>query len=268
MAKFEGKTMLIAGCKGVADELARLICEEGGTVIVNDPDSALTDAITAPVALKLNYGTSMEDSSAMIEEIIGKWTMDEATKTVNHESEGKFEKLDVVVMNFDEYEAAKLRTEQVTKEAYRTVMDGNVTPTFHLFAAIRDHFRAKQDSKEQASVLILGSVAGLSGLSIGSLYAAAKAAQFGMTRSMAKEFGKFANVNAIAQGFYSEKTNRPGPKDKEKKDFLSTKTALADEELTYADVAHFAAFLVSESARMISGQIMAMDGGLWLRVQA
>ncbi|NMC06098.1 MAG: SDR family oxidoreductase [Candidatus Lokiarchaeota archaeon] len=251
MARFTNKVCLICGAKGAANEIAKIVSSEGGTVVINDPDKALTDAISAPVADKMNLSTSGEDSKKLVAEVLAK-----------HKA------IHSVIVNFDEYDAAKTRSENITVEAYRKVMDGNVTPTFHILAAVREHFRAKQETGEQASVVILGSVAGLSGLSIGSLYAAAKAAQFGMVRGVAKEFGRFANVNGIAQGFYSEKVNRPGPKDKEKKDFLTMKTARADQDLTYVDVAKMAAYLASEDAKMISGQVIPVDGGLWLRVQA
>ncbi len=251
MARFTNKVCLICGAKGAANEIAKIVCAEGGTVVINDVDKALTDAITAPVAAKMNLGTSGDDSKKLVAEVLA-----------------KYKAIHSLIINFDEYDAAKVRMENVTVEAYRKVMDGNVTPTFHILAAIREHFRAKQDTGEQATVVILGSTAGLSGLSIGGLYAAAKAAQFGIVRGVAKEFGRFANVNAIAQGFYSEKVNRPGPKDKEKKDYLTMKAARSDKDLTYPDVAKMAAYLASEDANMISGQVIPVDGGIWLRVQA
>nr|MDO8118810.1 hypothetical protein [Candidatus Sigynarchaeota archaeon] len=90
MGRFDKKIVLIAGCKGAADEIAKIICSEGGTVIVNDPDKALTDEITAPVAEKMNFGISMEDSRSMIEKIIGKWRTDDTTKETVKESDGKY----------------------------------------------------------------------------------------------------------------------------------------------------------------------------------
>jgi NAD(P)-dependent dehydrogenase (short-subunit alcohol dehydrogenase family) len=251
MARFTNKVCLICGAKGAANEIAKIVSSEGGTVIINDADKALVDAITAPVAAKMNLGTSGDDSKKLVAEVLT-----------------KYKAIHSLVINFDEYDAAKMRSENVTVEAYRKVMDGNVTPTFHILAAVREHLRTKQESGEQGSVVILGSIAGLSGLSIGSLYAAAKAAQFGIVRGVAKEFGRFANVNGIAQGFYSEKVNRPGPKDKEKKDYLTMKTARADMDLMYPDVAKMAVYLASEDAKMISGQVIPVDGGIWLRVQA
>src|SRR5271157_4513388 len=269
MGRFDGKTVLIAGCKGAADEIAKIICEEGGTVIVNDPDSSLTDAIEAPVAEKLNYGTSMEDTRAMIDELIGKWVTDETTKQSSKESDGKYSALHAVIMNYDEFEVCKMRADQLTLEAYNTAMDVNVRSLFHLFGAIREYYRSKQGTKEQASVVVMTSVVGLAGLTqLSTLYAAAKGAVNGMIRSAAKEFGRYANVNGVSQGFYSEKKNPVGPKDRLKGDYQLQMTDRAKEELTYNDVAKMVAYLASDDAHMISGQIISVDGGLWLRVQA
>nr|MDO8108871.1 SDR family oxidoreductase [Candidatus Sigynarchaeota archaeon] len=269
MGRYDKKIVLIAGAKGAADEIAKIICVEGGTVIVNDPDKALTDAIEAPVAEKLNYSTSMEDTRKMIDTLVGKWKTDDTTKQSNKESDGKYPALHVVIMNYDEYEASKMRADQITVEAYQKVMDINVRSVFHLLGAVREYFKSKQGTTEQATILILSSLVGLSGISqLGSLYAAAKGAVNGLVRGVAKEFGRFATVNAIAQGYYAEKKNLVGPKDRIKGDYTITATDRSKEDLKYTDVAKMAAYLISDDAHMINGQIIPVDGGLWLRVQA
>lgn len=269
MGRFDGKVVLIAGAKGAAYEIASILCDEGATVIVNDPNSALTDAIEAPVTEKLNYGTSMEETRAMIDELVGSWVTDDATKQTNKESDGKYPALHAVIMNYDEYEVCKMRADQLTLDAYNKAMDINVRSLFHLFGAIREYYRSKQGTKEQASIVVMTSVVGLAGLTqLSTLYAAAKGAVNGLIRCVAKEFGRYANVNGVSQGFYSEKKNLVGPKDRLKGDYQLQMTDRAKDELTYKDVAKMAVYLASDDARMISGQIISVDGGLWLRVQA
>ncbi len=269
MGRFDNKLVLICGCKGAADEIAKIICSEGGKVIVNDPDKALTDQITAPVVEKMNYGTSMDESRSMIEKIVGKYRTDEATKEVVKEADGKYPALHAVICNYDEYEASKMRTDQITVDVFNKVMDINVNSVFHLLGAVRDHFRSKQGTTEQATVLLMSSTLGLAGIAaLGTLYAAAKGAVNGLVRGVAKEFGRFANVNGIAQGLYAEKKNLVGLKDRYKGDYMLTSSARSKEDLKYTDVAKMAAYLASEDARMISGQIISVDGGLWLHVQA
>lgn len=262
MGKFTDKVVLIAGCKGAANAIADIICSEGGTVLVNDPDASVLETITAPVAEKYNLSTSRDDTQKLVDGALEKYKV-----------------IHSLVINYDEFKAAKNRIVNYSLEDWDKIIDINVKSVFRLFACIRGHFRECGPPKEsvdmnwrtgeQATIVVLSSLAGVSGLGAASLYAAAKGSVNGMVRSIAKEFGKFANVNAIAQGFYSEKKNRVGPKYRSKKNFMISSTARAQRgDLKYEDVASAAAFLASEDARMISGQIINVDGGLWLHVQA
>nr|MDO8087615.1 SDR family oxidoreductase [Candidatus Sigynarchaeum springense] len=269
MGKFDKKVVLIAGCKGAADEIAKIICAEGGTVIVNDPDKALTDAITAPVAEKLNFGISMEESHKLIEYLTGKCHTDDNTKQMVRDSEGKYPALNAVIFNYDDYNSCKMRADQITVEAYKKAMDINVNSLFHLGGALREQFKWQGEKGQQSTILLMTSVVGLAGLTqLASLYAAAKGAVNGLVRCIAKEYGRFANVNGLAQGFYADSKIGIGPKDRAKGDYLITSTARSKEDLTAKDVAKMAAFLASDDAHMISGQIVTVDGGLWTRVQA
>ncbi|MBN2150417.1 MAG: SDR family oxidoreductase [Candidatus Lokiarchaeota archaeon] len=270
MGRFDKKVVLIAGCKGAANEMAKIICAEGGTVIVNDPDKTLTDAIDAPVAEKLNYGLSMEDGRKLVEYLTGKCKTDDATKQMTRESEGKYPSLDVVIFNYDDYNVCKMRADMITVEAYRKAMDINVNSLFHLGGALREQFKWQGEKGKLAKLLLMSSIVGIAGISqLGSLYAAVKGAVNGLVRCIAKEYGRFACVNGIAQGFYAESKNLVGMKDRLKGEFtIITGTARAKADLKYTDVAKMAAYLVSDDADMISGQIIAVDGGLWTRVQA
>ncbi|MBD3188007.1 SDR family oxidoreductase [Candidatus Bathyarchaeota archaeon] len=249
--KVKDKTILIAGAKGAANAIAELLCDNGAKVIVNDDNEKAMETITAPVAAKKQHGTSMDDAKKLVEEVI--------------EEHGK---IDVLIINYDEFKAGKKRLDQYTEEHYDKVMNGNVYPVFHYLAAIRPHFRERQDTGDLGAVLIMTSLVGSAGLDLATMYAAAKGAVNGMIRSVAKEFGKFARVNGIAQGFYAEKTARVGPKDRQKKFYMITSTWMSRFDLNYTDVAPMAALLVSDDAKLISGQIFHVDGGLWLRVQA
>ncbi|MHA1889733.1 MAG: SDR family NAD(P)-dependent oxidoreductase, partial [Promethearchaeota archaeon] len=215
------------------------------------PDPQKLELITAPVAEKMNLGLSMEDAKKLVNTVI--------------EKHGK---IDALITNYDEFKAAKKRVDQYTVEDYDKIIEINVNAVFRLLGNIRQHFRDKADSDEQGTILIMTSIAGKAGLDIGTLYSAAKGAVNGMIRSIAKEFGRFANVNGIAQGYYAAKKNSFGPKDRVKKNYMITSSARSKKPLTFEDVAPLAALLVSDDAKMISGQIYNVDGGLWIHVQA
>jgi len=58
-----------------------------------------------------------------------------------------------------------------------------------------------------------------------------------------------------------------GPKERIKKDYLLTQTAICDKPLTFQDIAPLATFLASDDAVAINGQVMNVDGGLWLKLE-
>ncbi|MHA1370629.1 MAG: SDR family NAD(P)-dependent oxidoreductase, partial [Promethearchaeota archaeon] len=228
--------------------------------IVNDPDNANLDLITAPVAEKFNMDTTIK----MIETDEGPIAKMELIEKIIE----KYEKINGIIINHDNFKIAKNRIEKYAPEDFDKIIEENVYPYFHFAAAIRNHFRKRQGTDELATMLMMTSIVAKSGMSAGSLYAAAKGAINGMIRSLAKEFGRFATVNGIAQGFYAVKKGAVGPRDREKGNFMITKTARSDQPLMPEDVARIAAYLVSKDAKMISGQIYNVDGGLWLNVES
>ncbi len=91
-------------------------------------------------------------------------------------------------------------------------------------------------------------------------YSASKAGIIGLTKSAAKELGRRGiNVNAVAPGYIVSKMTESLPENEKKKilDFIPLGLLGYPE-----DVANVVAFLVSESARYITGQVIKVDGGL------
>jgi len=91
-------------------------------------------------------------------------------------------------------------------------------------------------------------------------YAASKAAVIGLTRSAAVDLGPSSiNVNAVAPGFVrTEMIAKLPPEVIERAEKESLLNRVAEPE----DVANVVAFLCSEEARHITGQVIVVDGGL------
>lgn len=178
----------------------------------------------------------------------------------------KYGKIDILVTNFDKFE--KARVELSSEELYNSLRDKMLWPVFHLLAAVREQFKAQMEKTgEMSKVVMVTSVFGKAGLSLGSLYSAFNGSLVGLTKCLAREFSRFANVNAIACGPLAEKRMQ-GPKDRVVSSFISTATEMADKPLSLEKVAPTVTFLASNDASCITGQILNVDQGLWLKLES
>ena len=111
-------------------------------------------------------------------------------------------------------------------------------------------------------IINLTSIVGLGGQAGQANYSAAKAGLIGLTKSVAKEFGsRGITCNAIAPGFIE--TDMTAALPDEMRDRI-TSTAAAGRLGTPEDIAAAAAFLASDGASYITGQVLVVDGGLTL----
>ena len=109
-------------------------------------------------------------------------------------------------------------------------------------------------------IISISSVVGINGNAGQVNYSASKAGLIGMTKSIAKELGgKGITANAVAPGFIQTDMTAV-LSDDVKKALLSNipRKALGNPE----DVAHAVCFLASEAAGYITGQVLAVDGGM------
>jgi len=151
--------------------------------------------------------------------------------------------------------------EDVTPEQWRAIFDVNVTGAFYCSQAVAPRMKAMRYGR----IVNISSGAGL-GVSLTGIqaYAAAKAAQIGLTRQLAHELGPWGiTVNNIAPGFVRSNPNTErqwqsyGP---ERQRALVETIALRRLG-TPDDIAWGVLFFASESAGWITGQVLAIDGG-------
>lgn len=147
---------------------------------------------------------------------------------------------------------------RLTDRAWRDVIDTNVTGAFNCIRAVAPLMRRQHFGK---IVSVSAHQAERPGFGVTN-YAASKAALLGLTRAAAVELGPSnVNVNAVAPGFI--RTERMGMLPREVVDRAQKHSVLgriAEPE----DVAQVVAFLCSDAARHITGQTIAVDGGLTL----
>ncbi|MFI5165781.1 MAG: SDR family NAD(P)-dependent oxidoreductase [Thermoanaerobaculales bacterium] len=118
--------------------------------------------------------------------------------------------------------------------------------------------------KDQKSgkIINISSINGMRGKFAQSNYAAAKGGEIALSKSLAKELGKFnVNVNVIAPGMVLTEMMESVPQE-----FKAT--AMAETVLgrfaTPEDIAHLVAFLCSDLSRHITGEVIKIDGGQYI----
>ena len=145
---------------------------------------------------------------------------------------------------------------RLAEDAWREVLDTNVTGAFNCIQAVAPHMRSQRYGK---IVSVSSHQALRPGFGIAN-YAASKSALIGLTRSAAVDLGPSnINVNAVAPGFVkTEMLSRLPREVLERAEHESLLGRVAEPE----DVARVIVFLCSEAARHITGQVLVVDGGL------
>jgi 3-oxoacyl-[acyl-carrier protein] reductase len=109
------------------------------------------------------------------------------------------------------------------------------------------------------SIVLMSSIVGLAGNAGQAGYAAAKAGLLGLAKSLAKELGsRNVRVNAVAPGFI-ETAMTAALSDQAREHFL--RTVPLGRAGTPEDVSGVVAFLCSDAARYVTGQVVVVDGG-------
>ena len=147
---------------------------------------------------------------------------------------------------------------KMTEEQWDTVLNINLKGYFNYIRAVAPIFREQKSGK----IVNLTSINGLRGKFGQANYSASKAGIVGLTKTVAKELGKYGiNVNAIAPGLIETDMVREAPEEVRQK---------ALEEITLKrigqpeEVANVVAFLCTDLARNITGEVIKVDGGQYI----
>lgn len=147
---------------------------------------------------------------------------------------------------------------KMTPEQWQRVINVDLTGTFNFMRAVAGIFKEQGYGK----IINITSINGLRGKFGQTNYSAAKSGVHGLTKAAAKDLGKFGiNVNAIAPGFILTEMGESMPDE-------FKKIAIEESALKRAglpeDVANMVAFLASDLAKHITGEIIKVDGGQYI----
>ena len=243
MKRFENKIVLVTGAgRGIG---AKRFASEGAEVIVNysgndEAAQKTVDEITATGGQAQKYKCSVNDSESV------KVMIDEIIK--------KFGRIDILVNNAGiTKDGLMLR---MTDEDFDRVIDVNLKGTFNCTKYVSKYMLKQKSGK----IINISSVVGLSGNAGQVNYSASKAGIIGITKSAAKELSsRGITVNAVAPGYVDTDMTKV-LSDNIRNEIL--KNIPLQRMGNVEDISNCVAFLASEDASYITGQVISVDGGM------
>lgn len=196
MSKLAGKVAIVSGSgRGIGREIALKLARDGAAVVVNDLDAAPAQAVVEEIAAA--GGRAVACTGNVTDVDFGTRFVGAALKV--------YGRLDIVVNNAG-YTWDNV-IQKMSDEQWNAIMDVHVSAPFRILRAAADYFRdaAKQEAEAGQEVfrkvVNISSVSGVMGNAGQANYSAAKAAVNGLTKALAKEWGRYkVNVNSVAFG--------------------------------------------------------------------
>ena len=178
----------------------------------------------------------------------------EATKELVSKVLEDFGGLDILVNNAGIVKDGMVLS--MKEEDFDQVLDINLKGAFHMIKHTYSHFMRKRAGR----IINITSVVGLNGNAGQANYSSSKAGMIGLTKSVAKELGaRGVTCNAVAPGYINtEMTEVLSDKVKDAMKAMIPMRKPGEPE----DIAKAVAFLASDSARYITGEVLRVDGGM------
>ena len=242
-----GKSALITGAaQGIGRVIALELARHGADVVISDVnEAALQDAVA-------EIGQTGRRAVAVTGNVVAAADCDAMVKACIE----AFGKIDILVNNAGITRDTVLL--RMKEEQWDQVIAVNVKGTFNCTkAAIRPMFRAKS-----GRIINISSVTGAMGNPGQANYSASKAAVMGFTKSIAREYASSGiTVNAVAPGFIKTAMTDAIPE----KDRNAMIAMIPSQKLGLPeDVAALVCFLAGDQAGYITGQVIHINGGLYM----
>lgn len=232
MKKLEGKVAIVTGASGgIGRAIVKELSEEGCMVV------------------GFNYSPSGEGNEYIVD-ITNREAVENAVENVI----AKYGRIDILINN-----AGITKDNILYRMSYKDwdeVLNTNLTGAFNMIKSC-----IREIVKNEGNIINVSSVVGIEGNVGQANYAASKAGLIGLTKSLAKEFGrKNVRVNAVAPGFIETPMTEKLPDEVKKValEKISMRRFGKPEE-----VAKLVRFLVTDGT-YINGQVIVIDGGMEL----
>ncbi|MEJ2734042.1 MAG: 3-oxoacyl-[acyl-carrier-protein] reductase [Anaerolineae bacterium] len=243
---FTDRVAIVTGSsRGIGRGIALRLAKEGAKVVVNYRGS---EAAAAEVVgqIKADGGEAIA-VQADVSQVAEAQTLIDAAKKA-------YGKIDILVNNAGTTRDTLLV--RMSEEDWDIVIDTNLKGTFNCIKAVSRQMMRQRYGR----IVNITSVSGIAGNPGQANYASAKAGIIGLTKTVAKELGsRGITCNAVAPGFVLTDLTVSLPQDL--LDLAIERTPLGRMG-TVEDMAAAVAYLASDEASFVTGQVLAVDGGL------
>lgn len=253
---FEGQVILVTGAsRGIGAAIAKAFAREGAMVLVNYLNNHAAAQAVVEQCQQLGG-----DAWAMAADVRSAQAVNDVVAQALRETG----RLDAVVNNaFSPYTfdpEQRQRFWDVPWQAYQSQFDGAVHAAYNVSQAVLPHFK----QRGRGSIINLTSdLVDRPSIAYHD-YTTAKAALVGFSRNLATELGPLGvRVNCVAPGLVNPTDSSRATKESVK-DALIAQTPLG-RLATPDDVAGPVLFLASDWSRLMTGQVLTVDGGLVMR---
>ena len=242
----KGKTAIVTGAsRGIGRAVAVALAKAGANVTINFAGNEKAAEETARICGQFGAQTLLVQGDVARAEDCAK-VVEETLKT--------FGTVDVLVNNAGITRDNLLM--RISESDFDAVIDTNLKGTFNTI----HHFYKTFLKQRSGRIINLSSVTGILGNAGQANYAASKAGVIGLTKSVARELaGRNITVNAVAPGFID--TEMTQAMTETAKEAVLSQIPMKRVGQT-EDIAETVAFLASDRARYITGQVISVDGGM------
>ncbi len=267
----EGKAAIVTGSgRGIGRAIAETLASYGAAVMVNDLDE--NAAAESEGAIRTAGGKAAH--------LAGDITVPRFPQRLVDAALQSFGGLDIIVNNAGYTWDSVIQ--KTTDEQFQTMLDVHLVAPFRLLRAASAHLResAKQEMAEgrriMRKVVNITSIAGTDGGAGQVAYSSAKSAVLGLTKTLAKEWGRYnINVNAVGFGIIETRLILPGEDGAIEVQGRTVKVGVPSQALenlraacplgrlgTVQEAANAALFFCSPLSDYVTGEVLICGGGL------